>query len=193
MYRYLSRESCLQFDSLLPLHIFAGSKPARGAAEDPAEATRLSDARRSIDAFAAVDGADDGSNASGARTLRLSPALTQADRAALHCTAESLGLGHVSIGEGKGQRALLLWKGVGWTPHGAAKAREARVQRKARRKPTNGLVGNPAAIIEIVSTTVVDPETGERTVTERVEASRGFVLPPSWSLAAAPLVSRTGG
>jgi hypothetical protein len=130
------------------------------------------------------------SGAIGARTLRLSPRLTQADRAVLHGVAESFGLGHVSIGEGQGRRALLLWKGVDWTPQGAAAARAARAQRKARRGPTNGLVGNPAAILEIVTTTAIDPASGEQVATQRIEVSRGFVLPPSWRLAAAPLVSR---
>jgi|EP01047_Picozoa_sp_COSAG01_P112793 hypothetical protein len=44
------------------------------------------------------------------------------------------------------------------------------------------VVGNPAAVIEVVR----DPATGRL-----VEGSRGFVLPPAWAVAAAPLVSRT--
>ena len=48
--------------------------------------------------------------AAAAATLWLPAELTEAQRSVLHREAEGLGLGHVSVGEGR-RRRLLLWKG----------------------------------------------------------------------------------
>ena len=146
----------------------------------PSASTRLQKAQLSVEHFASQVP----TNSNAGRTLWLPPELTQSERGELHALGEAYGLGHVSIGEGLDRRALLLWKGEGWTPsgpavsdHGDGTPRTPPSKTKSKKKRlTNALVGNPAALIEVV---------------DGIEVSRGFVLPPSWRLAATPMVSRS--